>query len=144
MRWADGWLIATPEYGGSIPGMFENLMDWLTRLAPGEAPLDNFTYKVVARACVCLDGHGHGAWAETTRLLSTLGAIVLPGNDVFYAEDLSTTTGHFVTRPNFAPPKASAVASIVRSAASTPPHHRHTHRRSRPVRLLPRAMQVVR
>ena len=21
VRWADGWLVATPEYGGSIPGM---------------------------------------------------------------------------------------------------------------------------
>ncbi len=89
VRWADGWLIATPEYGGSIPGMLKNLVDWLTRLAPGEAPLDNFTYKLVARACVCLNGNGHGALAETTRLLSTLGAIALPGNDVFYTDDLS-------------------------------------------------------
>jgi chromate reductase, NAD(P)H dehydrogenase (quinone) len=95
MRWADGWLVATPEYGGSIPGMLKNLVDWLTRLAPGEAPLDNFTYKLVARACVCLDGHGHGALAETTRLLNTLGAIVLPGNDVFYADDLFDDDGAF-------------------------------------------------
>jgi len=86
-RWADGWLVATPEYGGSIPGMLKNLIDWLTRLAPGEAPLDNFTYKLVARACVCLEGNGHGALAELTRLITTLGGIVLPGNDVFYAAD---------------------------------------------------------
>jgi NAD(P)H-dependent FMN reductase len=55
VRWADGWLVATTEYGGSIPGMLKNLVDWSTRLAPGEAPLDNFTYTVVAKACVCLD-----------------------------------------------------------------------------------------
>ena len=96
MRWADGLLIATPEYGGSIPGMLKNLIDWLTRLAPGEAPLDNFTYKLVARACVCLDGNGHGALAELTRVMTTLGAIVLPGNDIFYvADDLFDADGQF-------------------------------------------------
>jgi chromate reductase, NAD(P)H dehydrogenase (quinone) len=87
MQWADGWLVATPEYGGSIPGMLKNLIDWLTRLAPGEAPLDNFTYKIVARACVCLEGNGHGALGELTRVLNTLGVVVLPGNDIFYVAD---------------------------------------------------------
>lgn len=96
VRWADGWLVATPEYGGSIPGMLKNLIDWLTRLAPGEAPLDNFTYKLVARACVCLEGNGHGALAELTRLITTLGGVVLPGNDIFYvAEDLFGGDGQF-------------------------------------------------
>jgi|GEM_PF-2275695 len=96
LRWADGWLVATPEYGGSIPGMLKNLIDWVTRLAPGEAPLDNFTYKLVARASVCLHGNGHGALAELTRLLNTLGAIVLPGDDIFYiADDLFDSEGQF-------------------------------------------------
>lgn len=96
VQWADGFLIATPEYGGSIPGMLKNLIDWLTRLAPGEAPLDNFTYKLIARACVCLDGNGHGALAELNRVLTTLGAIVLPGNDIFYvADDLFDANGQF-------------------------------------------------
>ncbi|MGE3328233.1 MAG: NADPH-dependent FMN reductase [Acidimicrobiia bacterium] len=101
MRWADGFLIATPEYGGSIPGMLKNLIDWLTRLAPGEAPLDNFTYKLVARGCVCLDGNGHGALAELTRVMTTLGAIVLPGNDIFYvADDLFDSDGQFANPTN--------------------------------------------
>jgi len=101
MRWADGFLIATPEYGGSIPGMLKNLIDWLTRLAPGEAPLDNFTYKLVARACVCLDGNGHGAMAELNRVMTTLGAIVLPGNDIFYvADDLFDADGQFANPTN--------------------------------------------
>ena len=96
VRWADGWLIATPEYGGSIPGMLKNVIDWLTRLAPGEAPLDNFTYKLVARSCVCLEGNGNGALGELTRLITTLGGIVLPGNDVFYAaDDLFDADGQF-------------------------------------------------
>jgi chromate reductase len=109
-RWADGWLVATPEYGGSIPGMLKNLIDWLTRLAPGEAPLDNFTYKLVARACVCLEGNGHGALAELTRLITTLGGIVLPGNDVFYAaDDLFDSEGQFQD-----PANARAAARIGR------------------------------
>jgi hypothetical protein len=29
-----------------------NLVDRLTRLAPGESPLDNFTYKAVGLGCV--------------------------------------------------------------------------------------------
>lgn len=95
-KWADGWLVATPEYGGSIPGMLKNLIDWTTRLAPGDAPLDNFTYKVVARACVCLEGNGHGALAELSRVITTLGGIVLPGNDIFYASpDLFSADGQF-------------------------------------------------
>ena len=98
MRWADGSLVATPECGGSIPGTLKNLIDWLTRLAPEVTPLDTFTHNVVARACVCLDGHGHGALAETPRLFNTLGAIVLPGNDVFYADDLSDDDGAFRDR----------------------------------------------
>ncbi len=38
---------------------------------------------------MCLEGNGHGALAELTRLITTLGGVVLPGNDIFYvAEDL--------------------------------------------------------
>ena len=93
---ADAFIIASPEYNASMPGLLKNLIDWLTRLAPGEAPLDNFTYKLVARACVCLEGNGHGALAELTRLVTTLGGVVLPGNDIFYvAEDLFDGEGDF-------------------------------------------------
>lgn len=93
-RWADGWLVATPEYNRSIPGMLKNMVDWLTRLAPGESPLDNFTYKLVACASACYEGNGHGAVADLRRLLSGLECIVIPSGDVFYiAEDLFDAEG---------------------------------------------------
>lgn len=94
-RWADGWLVATPEYNRSIPGMLKNMIDWLTRLAPGESPLDNFTYKVVGCASAAYEGNGHGAVADLRRLLSGLECIVIPSSNVFYiGEDVFDEDGH--------------------------------------------------
>ena len=70
-----------------MPGMLKNMIDWLTRLAPGESPLDNFTYKVVACASACYEGNGHGAVADLRRLLSGLECILIPSGDVFYISD---------------------------------------------------------
>jgi chromate reductase, NAD(P)H dehydrogenase (quinone) len=86
-RWADGWIVATPEYNRSIPGMLKNMVDWLTRLAPGESPLDNFTYKVVGCASAAYEGNGHGAVSDLGRLLTGLECIMIPGGDVFYISD---------------------------------------------------------
>jgi chromate reductase len=32
---ADALVISTPEYNGSIPGIFKNTIDWLSRIKPG-------------------------------------------------------------------------------------------------------------
>jgi len=32
---ADALVISTPEYNGSIPGLFKNVIDWLSRIKPG-------------------------------------------------------------------------------------------------------------
>jgi NAD(P)H-dependent FMN reductase len=80
-RWADGWLVSTPEHNRTFPGAFHNMIDWLTRLAPGESPLDNFTYKVVGVVCAAYAGGGISAIADTKRLLAGLGCIVAPGGD---------------------------------------------------------------
>jgi len=87
VRWSDGWLIATPEYNRSYPGMLKNLFDWLTRMAPGESPLDNFTYKIVGIVCAAYEGGGVSAAADLRRMLSGLACIVVPGSEVFVIED---------------------------------------------------------
>jgi NAD(P)H-dependent FMN reductase len=81
-RWADGWLVATPEHNRTYPAALHNLVDWLTRLAPGESPLDNFTYKVVGIASAAYTGGGVTAIADLRRLLSNLGCVVVPGGPV--------------------------------------------------------------
>jgi NAD(P)H-dependent FMN reductase len=82
VRWSTGWVIATPEHNRTFPAAFHNLVDWLTRLAPGESPLDNFTYKVIGVACAAYEGGGVSAIRDTRRILTGLGCIAVPGGDV--------------------------------------------------------------
>jgi len=43
-----GLLISSPEYNSSISGVLKNVIDWVSRPAPGEAPLACFDGKVAA------------------------------------------------------------------------------------------------
>jgi NAD(P)H-dependent FMN reductase len=101
VRWSQGWLVATPEYSRSYPGMFKNLIDWLTRLAPGESPLDNFTYKVAGIVSAAYEGGGVTAVSDTRRLLGGLGCVVVPGTEVFtISDDLFDREGRIVDETN--------------------------------------------
>lgn len=71
---ADGLLIATPEYNGSVPGALKNAIDWASRPFPGNA---------LAHKPVAVMGASTGifgavwAQAEIRKALKTAGAHVL-------------------------------------------------------------------
>ena len=71
---ADGVLIATPEYNGSIPGVLKNLLDWASRPFPGNCLLDKPVAVIGAST-----GYFGGAWAQADlrRVLTVIGACVL-------------------------------------------------------------------
>ena len=68
---ADGLLIATPEYNGSMPGVFKNAVDWLSR-PPADIPRV-FRGKPVAITGASPGGFGtvlgQSAWLPVVRAL---------------------------------------------------------------------------
>lgn len=70
---ADGLLLATPEYNNSIPGVFKNAIDWLSR-PPADIPRV-FGGKPVALMGASAGGFGtvlsQDAWLSVLRTLGT-------------------------------------------------------------------------
>jgi NAD(P)H-dependent FMN reductase len=70
---ADGLLLFTPEYNNSLPGVFKNAIDWLTRPASDIGPL--FGGKPVAVLGASPGGFGtilaQDAWLPVLRTLGT-------------------------------------------------------------------------
>jgi len=89
-RWADGWIVVTPEYNGTFPAVLHNLFEWLTRLAPGERIMELYTFKAVTVLSAAFDGNGKGALADIKSVLTNLGVMIVPnlvGEAVVYISD---------------------------------------------------------
>lgn len=78
MKAADGFLIACPEYNGSITAALKNAIDWATRPREGEAPLACFKGKT-AGLIAASPGKlgGIRGLPETRRILSGIGVHVV-------------------------------------------------------------------
>jgi NAD(P)H-dependent FMN reductase len=75
-----GFLISSPEYNSSISAALKNTIDWLSRPAPGEAPLAAFTGKVAGLLAASPGALGGLRGLVTLRsILGNIGTIVLPG-----------------------------------------------------------------
>ncbi|MHB8797192.1 MAG: NADPH-dependent FMN reductase [Thermoanaerobaculia bacterium] len=78
-RAADGLLVASPEYNSAISGTLKNVLDWVSRPAPGEKPLACFKGKVAA-LCAASTGAlgGLRGLASVRVILGNLGVVLLP------------------------------------------------------------------
>ena len=78
-RAAEGLLFASPEYNSAISGTLKNVLDSVSRPAPGEKPLECFKGKVAA-LCAASTGAlgGIRGLASVRVVLGNLGVVLLP------------------------------------------------------------------
>lgn len=79
MKWADGFLMACPEYNSSFTPLWKNTIDWASRPHQGEKPLECFRGKVVG--LVAASGGYFGGYRglqQVRYVLGNIGVVVLP------------------------------------------------------------------
>jgi len=75
----DGLLISAPEYNSSITPLLKNTIDWVSRSAPGEAPLSCYDGKVAALLSASPGSLGGLRGLAVVRsCLSNIRVLVLP------------------------------------------------------------------
>lgn len=77
----DGYLIATPEYNGSITPLLKNAIDWASRPTNGESPVALTAYRGKVAGLMAASPSPFGglrALAHLRQILSTIQAIVVP------------------------------------------------------------------
>lgn len=94
----DGFLIATPEYNGSMPPLVKNVIDWVSRVKnDGGKALRPYSGKVAA-ICSSSDGHFAGirSAAHLRAVLSHIGVeVVSPQCSVPYGAKAFDQDGEF-------------------------------------------------
>lgn len=78
---SNGFLIASPEYNGSISGGLKNAIDWLSRAEPGESPLALSCFKGKVAVLMATSPGGLGGLrglSHVRQILEGLGTLVLP------------------------------------------------------------------
>ncbi len=79
-READGLLIASPEYNGSISGVLKNVLDWLSRPDADYPGSNVFAERVVGLLAASPGALGGlRGLTHVTDIFGNLGSIVLPG-----------------------------------------------------------------
>ena len=71
---SDAFIVSSPEYNGSMPGMFKNLIDWTSRYRP--QPFDG-KHGLLLSASPSMVGGNRGLWALRVPL-EHLGARIYP------------------------------------------------------------------
>jgi len=108
---ADAVVVCTPEYAGTLPGSFKNLLDWTV----GGGELNG---EPVAWLNVADPGRGDGAQATLLTVLGYVGAVIvepacrrLPVSREWIGPD------GIITDPGFQSAAAEVIAALVRQVA---------------------------
>ena len=79
MKASEGFLIAAPEYNSGITGVLKNAIDWASRTAEGERPLECLRGKVVGMVSASPGPFGGvRGLIQLRTVLALAGVIVLP------------------------------------------------------------------
>lgn len=90
----DAFLIACPEYNGSITPLLKNAIDWASRAADGEPPLVAYRGKLAALLAASPGALGGlRGLVHVRAILSGIGVLVTPGQFALSAAHKAFTDG---------------------------------------------------